>query len=107
METLGTFTLNTKKKFYIPKVQVHVESSCPLALKIAEHGLVGKFMGICPSLRTVSECVDKKWNPLIQGNVSPSFCGKGFFSISFLDQIRQRSHIQEKPLLYGGSGPVS
>jgi hypothetical protein len=93
-----------KKMDDIPKVQVHADSSRPLVLKIVEHGLVGQFMGIWPSPRVVSEWVDKNWSPLIQGKVSSSFCGKGFFLFLFETKTDRDLIFRSGPYFMGARG---
>jgi hypothetical protein len=38
-----------KKSTEIPKVVVHAPSACPLALRLADRGLIGNFTGLWTS----------------------------------------------------------
>jgi hypothetical protein len=67
----------------IPKVVVHPSSARPLALRLAENGLIGKFTGLWPSPKAMHHWLDLNWRKMIQGQMSVAFCGKGFFAFLF------------------------
>jgi len=52
-------------------------------LSLAEKGLIGQFIGLWPSPKTIQRWVERNWFDKIQGKISIRFCGKGYFTFHF------------------------
>jgi hypothetical protein len=72
-----------KKLDEIPKFIVHPLSTHPFSLQRAENGLIGQFTGIWPSPKAMVQWLDLNWKKMVQGKMSSTFCGKGFFVFLF------------------------
>jgi hypothetical protein len=49
----------------IPSLELSPEQPCNIALYLAEKALIGKFMGLCPSPKTVEAWIDERWRTMI------------------------------------------
>jgi hypothetical protein len=67
----------------IPKVSVHSPSSRPFSLRLAENSLIGKFTGLWPSPKAMALWLEQNWKKTIKGQLSTTFCGKGFYVFLF------------------------
>jgi hypothetical protein len=95
-----------KKAAEIPKVTVFSPSAQPLALRLADRGLIGQFTGLWPSPKSMHLWLEANWRKLIQGQMSAAFCGKGFFAFLF-EKKEDRDLIFSKwTLLHGGKRNV-
>jgi hypothetical protein len=69
-----------KKLDEMLKVLLLPSSSRKKALTLVDCGLIGNFVGVFFSLRTMSSWLEKKWKPLIKGSLNHFFCGREFFA---------------------------
>jgi len=86
-----------KKMEEIPSLELSPEEPCNFALSLAENALIGKFMGLWPSPKTVEAWIKERWIPLIQERVTLWAAGRGFFIFSF-------SRTEDRDLVFR-SGP--
>jgi len=74
---------------FIKKFEDILEISLPpalprrVALSLAERGLVGKFMGLWSSPKSVQKWIERNWNATIQGKIAIRFCGRGYYTFLF------------------------
>jgi hypothetical protein len=74
-----------KKMEEIPSLELDPEDPCKLALLLTENALIGKFMGLWPSPKTVEAWMEERWKMLIQGNVTLYAVGVEGAVLSSLD----------------------
>jgi hypothetical protein len=86
------------------KVLVHSSSSHPFALRLAENGLIGKFTGLWPSLWAMAQWLDLNWRKKIQGQMSSTFCGKGFYVFLFENKVDRDLIFKSGPYFMGSRG---
>ena len=56
---------------------------CMAAIALSERSLIGQFIGLWPSLKTVQRWVERNWFDKTQGKISIRFFGKGYFTFHF------------------------
>ena len=71
------------KRSEIPEVKISSTASKRKAVTLSEKGLIGLFIGLWTSPRSVDVWLNKNWRTLIQGEVQQIFCGKGYFAFIF------------------------
>jgi hypothetical protein len=93
-----------RKMDSIPTVALPEEETCKAALNLAERGLIGQFMGLWPSPKSVEEWTQRNWKPLTKEGVKSYFVGKGFFVFVF-DNTEDRGLIfRNGPFFMGPQG---
>jgi hypothetical protein len=93
-----------KKMEEIPSLELSPEAPCEFALLLAENTLIGKFMGLWPSPKTVEAWMDERWKMLIQGEVSLCAVGRGFFVFSFARKVDRDLVFRSGPYFMGSRG---
>jgi len=93
-----------KKMEEIPSLELSPEEPCNVALFLAENGLIGKFMGLWPSPKTVEAWIIERWKPLIQGSVTLWAVGRGFFVFSFSKTEDRDLVFRSGPYFMGSRG---
>jgi hypothetical protein len=93
-----------KKLDEIPKVSVHSPSSRSFSLRLAENGLIGQFMGLWPSPREMAQWLEKNWKKTIKGQLSTTFCGKGFYVFLFENKADRDLIFRNGPYFMGTRG---
>ena len=71
------------KKTYIPSVDLLAERPCRTALNLVEHGLIGQFNGMCPSLKAVEGWVQRNWRPLVSEGIRNHLVSRGYYVFVF------------------------
>jgi hypothetical protein len=99
----------TQQKFVrkmdsIPTVALPEEETCKAALNLAERGLIGQFMGLWPSPKTVEDWTQRNWKPLIKEGVKSYFVGKGFFVFVFENSEDRGLIFRNGPFFMGPQG---
>jgi hypothetical protein len=90
-----------KKMEEIPSLELSPEAPCEFALLLAENTLIGKFMGLWPSPKTVEVWMDERWKMLIQGEVSLCTVGRVFFCLQLREESGPGSSFQIWTLFHG------
>jgi hypothetical protein len=67
----------------MPKVILPPYSTWRKSLALTDRGLIGQFMSIWPSPKTIVFWIEKICKLLIKGSQSHLFCGRGFFAFLF------------------------
>eukprot|EP00253_Pinus_taeda_P028881 PITA_28881 len=99
--TQQKFIKNMEK---ILSVALLEEETCKATLNLAERGLIGQFMGLWPSPKSVDYWTQRNWNPLIKEGVKSYFVGRGFFVFVF-ESTEDRSLIfRNGPYFMGPQG---
>jgi hypothetical protein len=73
-----------KKLDAIPEIALSEEQPIKIALALAERGLVGQFMGLWPSTKTMDDWIQRNWRPQLQHNVTCYPVARGFFVFEFI-----------------------
>jgi hypothetical protein len=76
----------------------------PLALRLADRGLIGQFTGLWPSPKSMHLWLESNWRKLIQGQMSATFCGKGFFAFLFEKKEDRDLIFRSDPYFMGARG---
>ena len=71
------------KRADVPKVKLSSTTSKRKAITLSKKGLIGLFIGLYLSPRSVDVWLNKNWRTLIQGEVQQIFCGKGYVAFIF------------------------
>jgi len=93
-----------KKAAEIPKVVVFAPSTRPLALRLANRGLIEQFTGLWPSPRAMHIWLEANWRKLIKGQLSTAFCSKGFFAFLFEKKEDRDLIFHSGPYFMGARG---
>jgi hypothetical protein len=93
-----------RKMDTIPTVALPEEETCKAALNLAERGLIGQFMGLWPSPKSVEEWTQRNWRPLIKEGVKSYFVGKGFFVFVFENPEDRGLIFRNGPFFMGPQG---
>jgi hypothetical protein len=93
-----------RKMDSIPTVALPEEETCKAALNLAERGLIGQFMGLWPSPKTVEDWTQRNWKPLIKEGVKSYFVGKGFFVFVFENTEDRGLIFRNGPFFMGPQG---
>ena len=75
-----------KKLEEIPEIALPKEKPMEIALALAKRGLVGQFMGLCPSTKTTDDWIQRNWKPNLKHEVSCYPVGRGFFVFKFISE---------------------
>lgn len=93
-----------KRVDFIPNLDLEHSMANQHSIILLERDLVGKFLVLWPSPRTVVEWISKNWP---KQDPSTFYCGKGFFVFLF-KTIEDRDHIfRSGPYFIGFQGVVS
>ena len=52
-----------KKLDEVPEIALLEEQPIKIALAVAERGLIGQFMGLWPSAKTIDDWIHRNWRP--------------------------------------------
>jgi hypothetical protein len=75
-----------KKLDAIPEIALSEEQPIKIALALAERGLVGQFMGLWPSTKTMDDWIQRNWRPQLQHSVTCYPVARGFFIFEFISK---------------------
>jgi hypothetical protein len=93
-----------KKMASIPTVALPEDEICRAALNLTERGLIGQFMGLWPSPKSVEDWTQRNWKPLIKEGVKSYFVGKGFFVFVFENMEDKGLIFRNGPYFMGPQG---
>ena len=69
-----------------------------------ERVLIGKFVGICPTEKTLLWWINSTWKP--QGHFDLQLGAKGFFTIIFFNEEDRTKIFENGPCFYNFDGPL-
>ena len=75
-----------KKVDAVPEITLPEEPSIKIALALAIIGLVGQFMGLWPSPKTMDDWIQRNWRPHLKHSVTCYPVGRGFFVFEFISK---------------------
>jgi hypothetical protein len=67
----------------MPQVNLPPAATWHKALALVDRGLIGQFIGLWPSPKSMDIWVQQNWMVLIKGKLSYYFCGRGFYAFLF------------------------
>jgi len=70
----------------IPKIELPPDHPMRVAVSLSERGLVGQFMGLWLSTRTIDNWIQRNWRSLIKSSVTCYAVGREFFIFEFISQ---------------------
>ena len=73
-------------------------------LNIADRGLIGQFIGFCPSPKEIEGWVQRKWKPLISEGICNNLIGKGYYVFLFENSIDRYLIFRNGPYFMGPQG---
>jgi hypothetical protein len=88
----------------IPSLELDPKDPCKLALLLAENALIGKFMALWPSPKSVEAWMEDHWKMLIQGNITLYAVGRGFFVFIFTRKVDRDLVFRSGPYFMGSKG---
>jgi len=75
--------IKVKKLENIPETSLPRTLPRRAAISLAERGLVGQFIGLWPSPKSVHNWVERNWNANTQGKIVICFFGRGYYTFLF------------------------
>ena len=93
-----------KKLDAIPEIVLPEEKPIKIALTLAERGLVGQFMGLWPSTRTIDDWIQRNWRPHLKHSVTCYPVGRGFYIFEFISKDDQDLIFRNGPYFMGSQG---
>eukprot|EP00253_Pinus_taeda_P007342 PITA_07342 len=93
-----------KRMDSIPSVALPEEDTCKAALNLEEKGLIGQFIGLWPSPKSMEDWTQRNWQPLIKNGVKSYFVGKGYFVFVFESSEDRNLIFRNGPYFMGPQG---
>ena len=85
----------------IPEISLPPDGPIQVALSLADRALVGQFIGLWPSPKSIEIWVSKNWAPLIKNSVTSYFLGRGYFLFEFTAKEDKNLIFQNGPYFMG------
>ena len=93
-----------KKLEAIPEIILPEEKPIKIALALADRGLVGQFMGLWPSTRTMDDWIQRNWRPQLKQSVTYYLVGRGFYIFEFISKDDRDLVFRNGPYFMGSQG---
>ena len=93
-----------KKLDAIPEIELSPEKTIHLAVSLADRALIGQFIGLWPSPRTMETWIQNKWRRLISQGVSSYAIGRGYFLFDFASKADRDLIFRSGPYFMGPQG---
>jgi hypothetical protein len=91
----------------IPEIDLPPENPMRVAVSLSEHGLVGQFMGLWPSVKTTDNWIQRNWRPLIQNSVTCYAVGRGYYIFEFILEADRDLIFRNRTLFHGNPRALS
>jgi hypothetical protein len=75
-----------------------------VVISLAERGLVGHFIGLWPSVKTIDNWIQRNWHPLIQSSVTCYMVGRGYYIFEFILEEDRDLIFRNRPYFMGTQG---
>jgi hypothetical protein len=79
----GQPTKFVKRTEKIPKIPIPGKNSHQMALSMAEHGFIGQFIDMWPSLGEMVVWIQWNWQVHLKGKLTHFFCGHKYYTFMF------------------------
>ena len=93
-----------KKLEEIPEIALPEEKPMKIALALAKRGLVGQFMGLWPSTKSIDDWIQRNWKPNLNHGVTCYPIGRGFFVFEFISEEDRDLIFRNGPYFMGMQG---
>ena len=93
-----------KKLENIPTIDLPMDQTCRTTLSIVDRGLIGQFIWIWPSPKTIEVWVQRNWKPLISESICSNLIGKGYYLFLFENSTDRDLIFRNGPYFMGPQG---
>ena len=93
-----------KKLDSIPEIDLPCEIPIKITLALSERGLVGQFMGLWPSTKTIDDWIQRNWRSQLKNSVTCYSVGRGFFIFEFISKEDRDLIFRNGPYFMGPQG---
>ena len=80
------------------------EDTIHVTFSLEDRALIGKFIDLWLSLKSIESWVQRNWRPLITQNVASYLVGRGYFLFDFKSKVDRDLTFQNVPYFMGSQG---
>ena len=93
-----------KKLEEIPEIALPESTLVKIVLALSKRGLVGQFMGLCPSAKTTDDWIQRNWKPHLKQGVTYYPLSSGYFLFEFINKEDKDLIFRNDPYFMGTQG---